>query len=82
MVSAGEAIDRAHRNAAKACGILVFMIVKRRISRENLEAVLHLLDESTQDIRGVLTVPASGDRVGASAPERLGDDDGTTDTRG
>lgn len=78
-MSAGEAIDRAHRNAARAVGILVFMIVKRRISRENLEAALTLLDESSNAIRGVLTASGGGDRVGVPTPESSGEDNGTTD---
>lgn len=62
-VSAGEAVDRAHRSAARACGVLVFMIVKRRISRESLADALGLLEEACADIREVLTAPRGGGRV-------------------
>lgn len=67
-MSAGEDIDRAHRSAARACGVLVFMIVKRRISRESLADALGLLEEACADIRGVLTASSGGGKVKVPPP--------------
>lgn len=81
-MSAGETIDLSHRKAARACGLLSGMIVKRRISRENLATALALLEEACADIRGVLTPSQASDRVGVLTPETSGETNGTTDPSG
>ena len=81
-MSAGEIVGDAHDAAAKASGILITVVVKRRIRRENLVEALDLLEEAAAAIRGVLTPSREGPKVGASTPDSSGEsEDGTTDTR-
>lgn len=81
-MSAGEIIDRAQRRAGRASGTLVFMIVKRRIARGDLEYALQLLEAAADDIRSVLTPDLGGDKLPSQPQERLHDDDGTSNPRG
>jgi hypothetical protein len=54
-MSAGEELEAAHARAARACGQLVFMIVKRRISRSTLEWCAGELEAAAAAIRRMLT---------------------------
>lgn len=53
-MSAGEEVDAAYTAAARACGLLILLIVKRRLSREVLTSALSLLEESASRLRAVL----------------------------
>lgn len=79
-MSAGKVIEQAHKHSARACFYLVTLLVKQRASREWLEAALAELEAATNDIRSLLTVPASSGRVGL--PTKGDQDNGSTDTRG
>lgn len=81
-MSAGTEIEKAHKATARACGLLVTLIVKKRISREFLEGALELLEEAVATIKGVLTAYPGGSKVGVLTPESSGEDNGTTDARG
>lgn len=81
-MSAGEIIERAQRRAGRASGTLVFMIVKRRIARGDLEYALQLLEAAADDIRSVLTPDAPGDKLSSQPQERLHSNDGSSDARG
>jgi len=54
-VSAGEDLDRAHKLAARACGRMVYMLVKYRIPKAELEQTLKGLEEAGDIIRSLLT---------------------------
>jgi len=73
-LSAGEDIEKAHRLAAQACGLLVTLIVKRKGNREYLEAALRRLEEASGTIRSLLTDHTPGGRVRVPT-ERAGDQD-------
>ena len=53
----GEQLDVAHKTAARACGQLVFMLVKQRISRTTLEWCAGELEKAAAIIRSLLTPP-------------------------
>ncbi len=54
-MSPGEQVELAHKVAGRAMGQLVYMIVKRRISRTTLEWCAQELERAAAIIRTVLT---------------------------
>ena len=77
-MSAGERVTSAQKNAARASGLLVGMVVKKKISRELLEAAKALLEAASNDITLALT-PQSGDGTVKNSPSDEGEDHGPTD---
>ena len=54
-MSPGEQLEAAHKVAARACGQMVFMLVKQRISRATLERCAGELEKAAATIRSLLT---------------------------
>lgn len=54
-MSPGERVEAAHKRAARAMGQIVFMLVKRDLSRSRLEWCAAELEGAAHDIRTVLT---------------------------
>lgn len=79
-MSAGEDIERAHKLAAQACGLMSYMLTKRRVSRELLQATSVQIEDTAKIIKSLLT-PSGGDvRVGVPTNEDV--KNGSEDTSG
>lgn len=52
---AGDVIKTAHGNAARAVGLLSFMLERKQINRYDLEYALEHLKDACRDIETVLT---------------------------
>ena len=53
MSGAGQKITQAHEHLAKAVGILSIMIVKKKITRDQLQVALHNIKEALKIIQNI-----------------------------